>query len=267
MSAGPRRLTSAGGRFRDRHRALVGPDVDLGELSPEKVPVALLPRVRAVWQERVRSELRSVQIMARFLTEVAGAGDPIEVYSIAADLVTDEVRHAELCAAVCGRLGAPALLPEPVELVDADAFLRSPMPERALATAISMLAINETISNALVADLLDRCDHEPIRRVLAATTEDEAEHGDFGWDYVTASLARFDPPSMPHWRALVARVLEPHQAFLAAVKAGEGESGRPEDERDLARFGLFSPGREAMVVGRTIDEVLAPRLRELGLTD
>jgi len=156
-------------------------------------------------------------------------------------------------------------LPEPVELIEPEAFLRSAMPERALTTAISMLAINETISNALVADLLDRCDYEPIRRVLAATLEDETTHGSFGWDYVGASLARFDAGSISHWRAVAAHALAPHQSFAAQAAARRSENG--EDERELARFGLLTPERQAIVFERTMKTTIVPRLRALGLLD
>jgi hypothetical protein len=264
-AVGPRPLVFAGGAFHVQHRAIIGPDIDLGDLSAAAVPAPLLPLARSIWQERVRTEFRSIQIMTRFLTEVTGAGDPLDVYAIAADMVADEVRHTELCAAVCRKLGVMPHLPEPVELVEPEAFLRSPLPERALTTAISMLAINETISNALVADLLERCDYEPIRRVLAATIEDEATHGSFGWDYVGASLARFDTGSISHWRAVAAHALGPHQHFAAQVAARRSDSR--EDERELARFGLLTPERQVTVFERTMKAVIAPRLGALGLLD
>jgi len=264
-AVGPRPLAIAGGAFQVQHRALIGPEIDLGDLSAAAVPAPMLPLARSIWQERVRTEFRSIQIMTRFLTEVTGAGDPLDVYAIAADLVADEVRHTELCAAVCRRLGVMPHLPEPVELVEPEAFLKSAMPERALTTAISMLAINETISNALVADLLDRCDYEPIRRVLAATLEDETTHGSFGWDYVGASLARFDAGSISHWRAVAAHALAPHQSFAAQAAARRSENG--EDERELARFGLLTPERQAIVFERTMKTTIVPRLRALGLLD
>jgi hypothetical protein len=196
MAAPARQLAFAGGEFAARRRALLGPPVDLADLSPALVPPAMLTRVRATWQDRVSSEFRSIQVMGRFLTEVTGAGDPLDVYAIATALVQDEIGHAEMCAAVCAKLGSPPLLPTPVELNDSDAFLGSPMAERALSSAISMLAINETISAAIVSDLLQRCDYAPIRRVLSATIADEGEHGDFGWSYVRSSLARFDRSSL-----------------------------------------------------------------------
>jgi hypothetical protein len=264
MSAPPA-LAFAGGSFAVRHRTLVGPAVDLGDLSAAAVPPALLPLVQAAWQERVRTEFRSIQIMTRFLTEVTGAGDPLDIYASAADLVRDEVRHTELCASVCRALGVGAGLPDPVALPDSRAFLESPFPERALATALSMLVVNETVSTAFIRDLLERCDYEPIRRVLAATLDDESSHGEFGWDYARASLARFDAGSRPAWRRLVDVTLEPHRAHARRALERNSPSNDGPDEARLARFGLLSPARQAQVFMTCWEAQLAPRLRELDL--
>jgi hypothetical protein len=260
----PRPLASAGGPFQKSHRARLGPEIDLGDLSIAAVPEPLLPLARSAWLDRVRSEFRSIQIMTRFLTEVTGAGDPLDVYASVVALIDDEILHTELCAAVCARLGVTPLLPDPAELRDADDFLRAPMPERALSTAISMLLINETISSALITDLLARCDYDPIRRVLATTIEGEAGHSSFGWDYVRASLARFDGESLSYWRGVASNALAPHRALAAEVASRSGRAG---DELDLARFGLLSAERQAAIFERTFETMLGPRLAELGLLE
>jgi hypothetical protein len=232
------------------------------------VPPALLPEVRRAWQSRVVSEFRSIQIMTRFLTEVTGAGDPLDVYTGAVELVADEIRHAELCAAVCRRLEVPALLPEPVVLADAPGFLTLPYPERALSTAITMLVVNESISTAIIRDLLERCDYAPVRRVLQATVEDEATHGNFGWDYVSASLARFDSESRVYWRRLTLQALEPHRGLATRALAHVPAERRvlaADDERQLARYGLMTPQRQALLFERTYAVDLLPRLERLGL--
>jgi hypothetical protein len=256
---GRRPLGFAGAPFEARHRARLGPVVELGDLSAASVPAALLPRVRAEWQERARTEFRSIQIMTRFLSEVTGAGDPLDVYASVTELVEDEIRHAELCGAVCRRLSVVPLLPEPVLLPDPPEFLALPMPERALATAITMLGINETISTALITDLAERCDYQPIRRVLEATVADERTHGSFGWDYIQASLARFDGGSRESWRQLVAQTLRPFRARAVAPAAPAV------DEQELVRFGVMSEGRQALLIERTVASVLHPRLSALGL--
>lgn len=263
-----RELTLAGGAFERAHRVRFGPPVDLGDLGPALVPAALLPDVRAAWQARVRSEFRSIQIMTRFLTEVTGAGDPLEVYTSAVELVSDEIHHAELCAAVCRRLGVAAPLPDPVALPDAPSFLALPFPERALSTAITMLAVNESISTAIIRDLLERCDYPPLRRVLEATVADEATHGDFGWNYVASSLARFDRPSLPYWRSLTLQALTPHRDFATRALAGvpaEQRSLSADAELELARHGLISPRRQALLFEKALADDIGPRLRGLDL--
>lgn len=263
-----RQLTLAGAPFEAWHRSRLGPAVDLGDLGPAVVPAALLLEVRRTWQARVVSEFRSIQIMTRFLTEVTGAGDPLDVYTGAVELVADEIRHAELCATVCRRLEVPALLPDPVALSDGPGFLALPYPERALSTAITMLVVNESLSTAIIRDLLDRCDYTPVRRVLQATVEDEATHGNFGWDYVTASLARFDSQSRSYWRRLTLQAIEPHREFAARALTNvpaERRVWRANDELELARYGLMSPERQALLFERTYAVELRPRLEPLGL--
>jgi hypothetical protein len=266
--AAPRLLTFAGAAFGRLHRQRIGPLPDLAGLSPAAIAPALLHRARATWRDRALSEFRSIQIMVRFLTEVTGAGDPLDVYAGALELVEDEIRHTEMCAAICSALGAPALLPEPVALVDQPGFLKAPMSERALATAMTMLGINETISVGYIADLAARCRNLPIKAVLTATIDDEDEHQEFGWSYIREALRRFPPSTLPDWRHLVKTTLAPHEAFatrsLLQVPAEQQRlDAWPEPE--LAALGLFSDQRQALVYRKTSDEVLRPRLSELDL--
>ncbi len=266
MSA--RRLTHEGGIFASLHRSLVGDPIDSSDLDLARRSEAHIELARRVWQHRVRTEFRSVQIMVRFVTEVVGAGDPLEVYAGAIDLVNDEVRHVSLCAQLCEALGAPALLPDPVELQDPPAFVAAPMAHRALTTAIQMLAINETLSVALIEDLRARCTDPAVKRVLDATVEDEEGHQALGWRYVEISLARFPSSTLDDWRHLVRTTLEPHRASaqraLAEVASEEHDLTR-HPEPELAALGLASPVRQALVYRRCFDEQLAPKLRSLSL--
>ena len=206
--------------------------------------------------------------MVRFLTEVTGAGDPLDVYAGAVELVEDEIRHTEMCAAICASLDAPALLPEPVALVDQPGFLKAPMTERALATAITMLGINETVSVGYIADLAARCQNPLIKQVLDATIDDEDEHQGFGWSYIRQALRRFPPSTLPDWRHLVKTTLAPHEAFATrALLEVPAERQRLDawPEPELADLGLFSDQRQAIVYRKTMLEVRRPRLSELEL--
>ncbi|MFW5876400.1 MAG: ferritin-like domain-containing protein [Myxococcota bacterium] len=243
-------LKRESGVFADLHRQTIGAPVDLSDLRPGDHPPALVEEARRTWADRVRTEHRSIQIMARFLTEVTGAGDPLDVYAGALDMARDEVRHTELCAAVCRALGTSPPLPDPVALRDPPRFLAAPLPERALHTALTMLVINETLSVAFIRDLAGRCDEPAIRRVLEETAGDETGHEAFGWTYVERSLTRFPDSTRSAWRELVRRTFEPHERMatpiLERLPADRRQLGAWPD-RERANLGLFSPERQALV--------------------
>lgn len=197
-----------------------------------------------------------------------GAGDPLEVWAPAAELVMDEVRHTALCVALTRALGAEPRFPDPIELRDPPVFLEAPMAHRAIATAISMLAINETLSVAFIEDLRARCTEPAVKRVLDATVEDEEGHQDFGWQYLARSIGRFPSSARADFRHLVKTTLAPHEAAAARALADVPLDQRrfaAHEEPELAALGLFGPARQALVYRRCLDEVLLPKLRGLDL--
>lgn len=264
----PRVLRRAGGVFLARHAALMGAPIDFARLDLTRHPPELVTRARATWHQRFTTELRSIQIMNRFVAEVVAAGDPLEVYAGAVELVADEVRHMALCAELVTALGGALTLPEPPEIVEPPAFRDAPAPERALATALSMLAVNETLSVAYITDLRDRCPDPVVYAVLAATVADEAEHEGFGWAYIERALARFPSASLPVWRDIVASALAPSRAFAEPVLARLPPERRTLEawpDAELVPLGLFSAERQALLYDRCARDTLAPRLRALGL--
>ena len=256
----------SGGPFAPLHATLMGPPVDWTGFDPTTFDPARLAFARRVWQSRAQSEFRSIQILNRFLADVLAAGDPIDVYAGAADLVADEIRHANLCAEVCRRLGTDPIFPHPVPEVIPQAFRDAPAPDRALSTALTMLAVNETLSVGFIADLEKRCDTPGIRDVLRRTIEDESTHDDYGWAYVEASLARYPASTRGDWRHLVKTTLDVHVRMAEQALADVPTVRRRlEDHPDvgLIELGLLSPARQALVFRKTLEDVLAPKLRAL----
>jgi hypothetical protein len=260
-----RRLSFAGGTLGQLHRQRVGGLPDLSALAVDSLPAALLEKARATWRERARAEFRNIQLLGRFLGEAAGAGDPLDAFTGIAVLIEEKIAATERCAAICEALGAPALLPDPVALQDSPAFLASPMAERALATAIILLAINEPVAAGYRADLASRCRNPAIKAVLE---DGGGAYRDLGWLYIKQSLRRFPSSISPDWRRLVALALEPHETTAARTLAGvpadrQNLSAWPEPE--LADLGLLSHERQALVFHQIWVDVLKPRLADLEL--
>jgi hypothetical protein len=266
--AADRTLDFHGGAFAPLHRELVGAEIDLGTLATERMPQALLAQARAEWQERVRTEYRSVQMMNRLLGDALAAGDPFDAHAGIVELISDELRHVHLCAAVVRALGATPLLPDPIEVQQPQAFERMQPAQRALAVAIAVLVVNETLSVGFIRDLHARCKQPAIFAVLDATLADESEHDAFGVEYVRRALARQPAAMIAQWRKVADDALRPQRELAAAVLRELAPERRTlaafPDEREVA-LGLFSRERQALVFERTYAERLAPCLRELGL--
>ena len=264
---GPRVL-HARGLFKTLHDQLTGAGVDFAAFDVTAYPAERVALAVRVWNERVQTEFRSIQIMNRFTAEVLGSADPLEVYAGAADLVIDEIRHTALCVGMVEALGGQPTLPDPVHEEEARGFLDLPMPERALTTAITMLGINETLSTGYIADLHARCTDPVVHAILSRTLADEDQHHAFGWRYVEASLARFDTDSVDLWRDVAVQGLAEHledaERVLATIPTGRRTlEAWPEPE--LAALGLMSQERQALVFRRTYEQALDPKLRALGL--
>lgn len=258
----------AGGVFGHLHDEMMGTDIDFDAFDPEQFDEDLKNRARETWFQRAQTEFRSTQIMTRFMTEVLGAGDPIDVYATVVDLIEDEARHTALCAGMCRALGGTPRFPNPIVPEDPPEFLDAPMGERALATAISMVALSEALSYGFMTDLNERCQQPTVSAVLGATVEDEEDHQELGWIYIENSLSRFPVSTLSAWRHLVATVLKPHLIKAAQVLEEVAQKDRHLDafpEPELVQLGMFSDQRQGLLVYRTLDEVIEPRLKSLEL--
>ncbi len=258
----------AGDMFERVHRELLDTSIrfdalDISDVSPDRLEVA-----RRTWERRTQSEFRAIQILSRFLVQVVGSGDPIDVYAGVLNAIGDEIRQCALSIGVCQALGIEPTMPKPVELEERPATVDAPLVERALYTAICMLGVNETLSAGFVTDLHERCDDTVIKAVLDATVSREPQRSTLRWRYIELSLLRFPPDTLNHWRAItraaVARQKASMQPLLDAI-----DPARPtlEDwpDTDRVALGLFSKERQALVFQRTLEGVLEPRLRRLGL--
>jgi len=261
-------MTREGGLFDEFYDEVVGVDIDFDRFDPAAFDAELIEEARRIWHQRAHTEFRSVQITTRFMTEITGAGDPIDVYAAGVDLIEDEVRHTALCAEMCEALGFQPVFPEPIRPDEPAQFLEAEMGERATHTALTMVAINEAISYGFITDLAGRCEEPTVGAVLDATIADEEGHQDLGWVYLEKSLRRFPEGTRPQWRRLVEQTLEEHLEPVNEVLAGIPEEKRhleawPDGER--IPLGLHSNERHALVFRNTYYEVVEPRLRDLDL--
>jgi hypothetical protein len=261
-------MTRAGEPFAAQHLARFGPLPDLSSLASVRPRDELLERARLEWAHRALTEFRSVQIMTRYLEELLGAGEPLDVYAGALEMIHEELRHAELCAAVCEALGGTPRYPLPGQHRETAAFLDSPHRDRALVTALTMLAINETLSVGYITDLAERCTQPAIRAVLREIIADEATHDVYGWSYIRRAVPLVSPRLRQEIPAVIRATIAPHDAIAERVLEqvpAERRTLEAWPDVEEIELGLFSPPRQALVYRRARERVLLPALRALEL--
>jgi hypothetical protein len=241
--------------------------IDFTALDVASLPPELVRQARVVWADRVRTEYQSIQIAARFLTEALAAGEPLEVQRRVVETIDEEVRHTELCSAMCRALGGP--VPAPPEVAAPLADLRDvPLSERVLASSISLFLVAEAFSVGYLRDLEERASHPVTRAVLGAITGDEAGHEAFGIELCARKLRDLSEAQRAGWRAFTARLVKAHLDRAERALGPVPESERRLDlwpEHERATLGLLGEVRLALLCQRTYRETLRPALKELGL--
>jgi hypothetical protein len=261
-------LRFAGGIFKEIQVDLYGAEVDTTGLRAHEHPAHLWEFAGKVWQQRLETEYRSVQIMVRLLDDMMGAGDPIDTFAGVANMISDEIHHVGLCASIVKGLGATPTLPNPVAMESPEAYLKQPRMQRALSTAVAMLAVNETISEGYITDLHARCQHPVVHEVLDRTLGDEETHNSFGWTYIEKSIKRFPEDIMKGLQTLVQQSLLPHknhaETIISKLSFNERSLSAWPDEEHVP-LGLFTTERQALVYQQTFEERLEPQLKKLNL--
>lgn len=242
-------------------------DIDFSALDTASLPPELLRQAQVVWADRVRTEYQSIQIAARFLTESLAAGEPLDVQRRIVSAIDEEVRHTELCAAMCRALGGPVPTPKDVAAPLAD-LGPVPLDERVLASAISLFLVAEAFSVGYLKDLWERASHPVTQAVIGAITGDEVGHESFGVELVSRKLGEQPEAKRAAWRGFTKRIVQAHLDRADRVLAKLPPEERrlecwPETER--ATLGLLGEARLALLCRRTYEEKLAPALASLEL--
>jgi hypothetical protein len=258
----------AGGVFKEIQVELHGAEVETSALKKSDHPSELWDFAGKVWQQRLETEYRSVQIMVRLLDDMMGAGDPIDTFAGAAEMISHEIHHVGLCASMVRGLGCTPMLPNPVVMEAPEAYLKQPQMQRVLSTAVAMLAINETISEGYITDLHARCKHPVVHEVLDRTLGDEETHNAFGWIYIEKSIKRFPDAILNGLRSLVEQSIRPHKTHAEEIISRLSFNERSLSawpDLDYIDLGLFTTERQALIYQQTFEEVLAPKLKKLDL--
>jgi hypothetical protein len=210
------------------------------------------------WRARMMNEYGSSRVFTALSAQMQRAGFAQKDVLECAKFADEERRHGVLCGAVVESLGGVAAF----EMVDCPA-----LPEHedttsivaVLRNAMSVGCMSETVAVSLIgAERLEMPEGE-VRALLTLIWADEIGHARFGWHLLARTLrdlspreredlARYVPVALAH--------LDRHE--LAHLPDCEGPRGGE-------AWGLCSGRSARMLYRATVNQIIVPRLRSMGI--
>lgn len=209
----------------------------------------------ATWRGRMVNEHVSARVFAGLVPQLMRAEVDADLHEEVAAMISDELRHARLCAAAVHALGGDAVaelppitaIPEHEDATPIEALLRN---------VISVGCLSETVAVALIDGERLRTPNPALAGLLQEILADEVAHARFGWRFLEATAGALDPATrerLDGYLEVALRHLIAHE--LAHLPARPAPSAAAEaigvcDGND-ARALFFDTLREVIVPGLT----------------
>ena len=153
-------------------------------LRPEDVPPALLDRARHALTVQALSEYGSSVSMAQMVESIARARMPVDLLTLAAGFVAEELVHAECFARLAMQLGGATPIPFPSEQLALALPSTLTVRQRANELVVRLCCVGEAFSGPMLKAGAEISTNPLIRAILDRLVRDEALHGRFGWLYL-----------------------------------------------------------------------------------
>ncbi len=245
---------------------------------------ATLRRLAAVqWAGRARAEHGSVHQFTIVAHALCNARIALPVLGALARLITDEVRHAELCAEMalaCWPEGtktepavfrwdpprAPWRMPPAVEADDGD---DDPQPLLAWAAEAILISccIGETLSRPML-EAIAVVATEPLADAVARQIlRDEHLHATFGWETLGMLVPRLTKDNVRALQLRMARAFAGVEATTACGITVDQVAGKSIaiERGDAPNLGTLSDEQYAMIFFATMESEVLPRMEGVGL--
>ncbi|MCB9738915.1 MAG: ferritin-like domain-containing protein [Deltaproteobacteria bacterium] len=213
----------------------------------------------ATWRGRMVNETISSRVFAALLPQALLVPEATPFLPQIADAIADELRHGRQCAAVVAALGGDAeaeiaALPEVPRHEDAGPV------EALLRNLLSVSCLSETVAVALIGAERLRAGPDALQKTLGTILADEVQHARLGWELVAVLLPLLDDAArgrMEDWLVVAFRHLVAHE--LAHLPEG------PAPTEAAVAVGVCDPSEARSLFFATVQDVIVPRLEQLGL--
>ena len=152
---------------------------DWSSFQAHAYDAALVAEAASHWHGRAHTEFRSFTHFSRLLVGLQTIGAPLDWCGAMARMVSDELRHTDLCLRMSEALGGPSTLPD--EDVDALALTGALLP-RLRVEVMGTFLLAETLSVRMFTRCLHAATVPLAREVVTGILVDETRHQTLGWE-------------------------------------------------------------------------------------
>lgn len=259
---------------------------DFAAFEPDRYAPALRQRSAAQWMHRAREEQGSVYEFSTLLRVLCEARIPVEIQGALARIITDEVRHTELCARMARTVLPEGSPPDREDLFawppprtpwqtppsgDAGGDAGEPEPRLrwAAEAVLTSCCIGETLSKPLFEAVATVTTDPLCEAVLRQILRDEHLHAAFGWETLALLWDRLSADARAWLQRRLARRLGGFERSCARGLPVERFAGREVviEPGDPAQPNLAHLSREhyAGIFYATLESEIFPRFHDIGL--
>ncbi|MEZ4385632.1 MAG: hypothetical protein R3A79_30215 [Nannocystaceae bacterium] len=250
---------------------------DFAAFDRERYPLALRREAGRHWARRAVAEHGSIHQFSAVTHALCEARVGLELLGPLARLLTDEVRHAELCARMalaCDPEGPQASPGAFAWEIPAAPWPDAPRPEArgelltwAAAAILVACCLGETISRPMYDALLVVCTDPVAAQVLRQIQRDEHLHAAFGWDALATLWPGLDAAGRAALQDRLRRAFGGFEATTACGIPIDAVAGRELVIRrgDAPNLGVLDSDQYAMIFFATVEQELFPALAAIGL--
>lgn len=232
------------------------------------------------WAGRARAEHESVHQFTLLSHVLSDIRVPLHLLGSLARLITDEVRHAELCAEAGHVIYPEGLEDEPHLFIWPEPKLpwKAPPPrdqgraevlEWAAAAIMSSCCFGETLSRPMLEAIAVVATDEVAAAVSRQILRDEHLHAAFGWESLSYLLDELDELAPEARGRLRAKVPKHFSAFQRSTACGIDVHELAGTEIEIVcgepNLGVLTDHQYAMIFFSTCESEIIPALDELGL--
>ena len=211
-----------------------------------------------VWTYRLESELDAAERFRALAPTLQALGASPSLVEMAHEAACDELRHASLCRELIVHFGGALATEKPRVPASSFAPVGFQGRERVLYELVALSCITETLSTALLGELVARAGDPVCKQAMHSVLRDEVNHSRLGWAFLAEERGRGARDCVGrHVPEMLEAALGPRFFTFTAAPAAE--------QKELATLGSLERPERQRIVRETLESVIFPGLERFGI--